>query len=215
MTRAGPLLVIQNRQRRVPVPSHWHALLERLTEHILTAEGLPPVVEVGVTWVDDQEIRDLNRRYRGKDRPTDVLSFPQWERGELAQLRRVLVNEGEGREAGAEPAEAAGAPVTPGDGDVPQTREAPGEGLAATAPAWWQRWLASDGALPLGDVVVSLERAVAQAQDFGHSLEREVAYLYVHGLLHLLGYDHPDGESERLMHNKAETALSACGLSRP
>ncbi|MGE5559456.1 MAG: rRNA maturation RNase YbeY [Chloroflexota bacterium] len=66
----------------------------------------------------------------------------------------------------------------------------------------------------LGDIVISLERAAAQAKEFGHSLEREIGFLFVHGLLHLLGYDHdtPDGEGD--MREREEATLQALGLTR-
>lgn len=73
------------------------------------------------------------------------------------------------------------------------------------------------GELPddlLGDIVISLERAVAQAAEYGHSLEREVGFLFVHGLLHLLGYDHDTPEGERDMREREEAALQAIGLRR-
>jgi probable rRNA maturation factor len=66
----------------------------------------------------------------------------------------------------------------------------------------------------LGDVVVSYPRAVAQAEDYGHSVEREVAYLVAHGVFHVLGYDHEE-ESERLrMRAKEEEALRPLGFTR-
>jgi probable rRNA maturation factor len=66
----------------------------------------------------------------------------------------------------------------------------------------------------LGDVLISVERASAQAQEFGHSVKRELCYLLVHGLLHLLGYDHVE-ESERLeMRRREEAVLAPLGLSR-
>lgn len=66
----------------------------------------------------------------------------------------------------------------------------------------------------LGDIVISLERAERQAEEFGHSVERELGYLAAHGLLHLLGYDHEtDGERER-MRALEEAALEALGLIR-
>jgi probable rRNA maturation factor len=66
----------------------------------------------------------------------------------------------------------------------------------------------------LGDVVVSYPRAMAQAEDYGHSVEREVAYLVAHGVLHVLGYDHEE-ESERLrMRQKEEEALRPLGFTR-
>lgn len=66
----------------------------------------------------------------------------------------------------------------------------------------------------LGDIVISLERAVAQADEYGHSVEREVGFLFVHGLLHLLGYDHDTPEGERDMRQREEAALQAIGLRR-
>ena len=69
--------------------------------------------------------------------------------------------------------------------------------------------------LLLGDIVLSLERAKVQAEDYGHSFEREVGFLCAHSVLHLLGYDHEDDEESRLeMREKEEKALSALELVR-
>lgn len=68
--------------------------------------------------------------------------------------------------------------------------------------------------LHLGDVVVSYPRAVAQAEEYGHSLERELAYLVAHGVLHLLGYDHEQEDERRIMREKEEAALGELGLAR-
>lgn len=69
--------------------------------------------------------------------------------------------------------------------------------------------------LLLGDIVLSLEHAKAQAEEYGHSFEREVGFLTAHSVLHLLGYDHEDDEESRLeMREKEEKALSALGLTR-
>lgn len=75
----------------------------------------------------------------------------------------------------------------------------------------------SDGPedLLLGDVIISLPRAEEQAREYGHSLEREVAFLAVHGTLHLLGYDHEAPETEREMMDLTERALAPLGLGRP
>jgi len=69
---------------------------------------------------------------------------------------------------------------------------------------------------PLGDMCISLERAVAQAKEFGHSVRREVGYLTIHSMLHLLGYDHMDeGEQKKQMRSREETiAATVPGLQR-
>ena len=71
------------------------------------------------------------------------------------------------------------------------------------------------GNFMLGDVVISLERAAAQAEEYGHSLQREIGYLTVHSMLHLLGYDHVDGGLEAVrMREKEEAVMSSVGLPR-
>ena len=70
-----------------------------------------------------------------------------------------------------------------------------------------------NGRILLGDVIISVEHALSQASAFGHSFEREMAYLTVHSLFHLMGYDHVDeGEEKRIMRGKEEAALSLIGL---
>ena len=72
-----------------------------------------------------------------------------------------------------------------------------------------------NGALMLGDIVISLERALEQSEMYGHSVEREVAFLTTHSMLHLLGYDHVNGgEEERIMRSKEEEVLVKMGLPR-
>jgi len=66
----------------------------------------------------------------------------------------------------------------------------------------------------LGDVVISVEQARRQAEDFGHSLAREMGFLTVHGILHLIGWDHETPDDERRMMAKTEDILGAIGLSR-
>lgn len=71
------------------------------------------------------------------------------------------------------------------------------------------------GRLPLGDMVISYERAVAQAEEFGHSIRRELGYLVVHSILHLLGYDHMDeGEQKSWMRQREEEIMNQVGMPR-
>ncbi|MBP1765021.1 MAG: metalloprotease ybeY [Firmicutes bacterium] len=118
-----------------------------------------PDAEVSLVLADDAYIQELNCHYRGKDMPTDVLSF--------------ALNEGE----------------------EPEIFDGPEENL-------------------LGDIIISLETAERQAVDYGHSIERELAFLTIHGLLHLLGYDHEQEEQRRVMRAEEERILSIIGLSR-
>lgn len=71
------------------------------------------------------------------------------------------------------------------------------------------------GAKMLGDIVISIEKAFAQAEEYGHPLQREIAFLTVHSLLHLLGYDHENGGLEAVhMREKEESVLTQLGLKR-
>ena len=66
----------------------------------------------------------------------------------------------------------------------------------------------------LGDIIISYQRALAQAEEFGHTKERELTYLAIHSLLHLIGYDHKDDESKKQMRGKEEELLTILGINR-
>ena len=88
---------------------------------------------------------------------------------------------------------------------------------AGDPPANWEEYKDPDsGLVPLGDICISLERAIAQAQEFGHSVRREVGYLTIHSMLHLLGYDHLDeGPQKKQMRSREEAIASAIpGMNR-
>lgn len=171
----------------------YAGLLQRAAEAALIHEGWTDA-EVSVVLTDDEEIHALNRDYRGVDRPTDVLSFPLWEaeEGPLDPTRFWG-----GWDGGTDPDDDVDAGF---DDDVELEPGAldpiPGQPVA------------------LGDIVISLDRARAQAQEYGHSLSRELAFLTVHGVLHLLGYDHDTYERERVMRAKEEAVLDSLDLRR-
>ncbi|MGI6148243.1 MAG: rRNA maturation RNase YbeY [Firmicutes bacterium] len=150
-------LLLNNEQSEYDAEQFRDFIVQAFVE-LLAAEGVDPDVEVSLTFVDDEQIRELNRSYRGKDAATDVLSFPQDDSDGFTSI--------------------------PG---MPRV---------------------------LGDIVISLPRAQEQAETFGHSLAREVVYLAVHGLLHLLGYDHETEEERIQMRAREEAVLNALGLRR-
>lgn len=89
--------------------------------------------------------------------------------------------------------------------------------IPGNPPTDWEEYRDPETELvPLGDMCISLERAKAQAKEFGHSVKREVGYLTIHSILHLLGYDHLDeGEMKRQMRSREETiAASIPGMKR-
>jgi probable rRNA maturation factor len=132
-------------------------------------------VELSVALVDDATIHALNRDYRGKDKPTDVLAFPLVVPGEP---RRTGVARSALGHGGAAPARASGR----------QRR-----GAATALP----RLTGITGLL--GDVILSIETARRQARGQKRPLLGELTMLLAHGLLHLLGYDHRTGTEERRM----------------
>lgn len=88
---------------------------------------------------------------------------------------------------------------------------------AGKPPMDWTEYMDPEtGMCPLGDMCISLERAIAQAKEFGHSVKREVGYLTIHSMLHLLGYDHMDeGEQKRQMRSREEAiAATIPGMQR-
>lgn len=143
-------------------------LMQRVMEQVLRDDGIEMEVVVGVTFVDPERIREINRAFRGIDSVTDVLSFPMIE-GMLHDAT-------------------------------------PSSLLGCVDP--------ETGALELGDLVICVERAKEQAEEYGHSARRELGYLSAHGMLHLLGYDHETEEERAQMRTREEEALKKCALTR-
>lgn len=112
-------------------------------------------VEFNIIIVDNNYIHDLNKKYRGIDRETDVISFALEDDKTFNPKTRVL-----------------------------------------------------------GDVYISLDKAISQAEEYGHSLERELCFLAVHGMLHLLGYDHMEKNEEEIMFKLQDEILNDAGITR-
>ena len=158
---SGLKIYFDDTQEEIRVTYKLKMLLRRAIIETLGYEGVDSDCEVSLTFTDNEGIRDINNRYRGIDKATDVLSFPQID----------YENEE----------------------DVDTYAEEP---------------------LMLGDIVISLERAVEQANEFGHSFERECAFLCVHSVLHLLGYDHElSEEDDEDMRRRQRDVMEIMGLS--
>lgn len=119
----------------------------------LNAENL----SLSVSFVDADEIHQLNKQYRDVDKKTDVLSFPAFNQGEIPNL---------------------------------------------------------DEEIAIGDVVICTDVAKAQAEEYGHSYERELIYLFVHSVFHLLGYDHETEDDKAIMRAKEENVMEMLGILR-
>ncbi len=176
------------------------ALLEKLKELLRLAGELEQVDsgEVALSFVDDETIRQLNKDYRGIDKATDVLSFAMTESTEDElpiyyddeNLEDVELEQlQEMSELGQ---------LDGGEDTLEEFEEEP-ENLLAE---------------PLGDIVISIPKALAQAEEYGHSAEREIGFLFVHGFLHLIGYDHMTEEDEKIMFGKQEEILAKAGITR-
>lgn len=136
--------------------------LIRLAELALQSEGLPDRCEVTINLVTDDEMADLNRRFMGREGPTDVLAFPLEE-------------------------------LVPGRVVQPSAHEPP---------------------LLLGDVFIAPAYVARQAETLGVAYADELRLMLVHGLLHLVGYDHVTEEEAAVMEERERSLLSRVGVSR-
>ncbi|MDD3000836.1 MAG: rRNA maturation RNase YbeY [Candidatus Riflebacteria bacterium] len=116
--------------------------VKKIACEIMMLEKIPDNAELSLVFCDDDTIKDLNNNYRGKNEPTDVLSFPM--------------------------------PQNKFDNFEPET-------------------------ILLGDIVISLDTALRQANELKHSLITEITFLLIHGILHLIGFDHINEEERKVM----------------
>lgn len=139
--------------------------IDELLQYAADYLKLPEDTEMSVTFMDNAAIQVINRDYRDKDQPTDVISFALEEETE-EELPIIF------------------------DDEMP--------------------------AMPrnLGDIMISVERAKEQASEYGHSYDRELGFLALHGFLHINGYDHMRPEDEKEMFGLQKEILDAYGLKR-
>lgn len=163
------------------------SLLEQVVAQVLSDEQASGAWELGIRVTTDEELRELNRAYRGVDAPTDVLSFGDYDDDGLVYEDDEDGEDGEGDEDAGEPIELDG--------------EAAGGGE-------------DEDARYLGDLAISYPRVAAQAAEYGHSRRRELCYLVAHGTLHLLGFDHETEEEAAAMREREEAALRRLGITR-
>lgn len=166
-------------------------LIEKLRQLLELAGKAENVTdgEVALTFVDDAEIQRLNKEYRNLDKPTDVLSFAMQEMGD--DEIEIIYDDEDFSESDLE--------------DVRRLDEEDEASENEDEDAFEE---------PLGDIIISVPRAIVQSEDYGHSVERELGFLFVHGFLHLIGYDHQTEEEEKVMFGKQEHILQQAGLVR-
>lgn len=141
-----------------------------VVEAALDYIGCPYEAQVNLLLTENQQIREMNRNFRGIDRPTDVLSFPMIDF------------------------------ETPGTFGFLEDRD--------------DCFDPESGELVLGDIVISKEKVLEQAEAYGHSVKREFAFLIAHSVLHLTGYDHMEEEERLCMEKKQKEILEKIQILR-
>lgn len=144
-------IFVDNRQSKVDIDEKILDTLMLVVKESLKVEELEEDFEVSISFVDNKEIKELNKEYRGIDMETDVLSFPM------------------------------------------------DDNLLVPTPL-------------LGDIIISVEKALEQSIEYGHSLERELAYLTAHSMLHLCGHDHMQSEEKTIMRDKEKEIMKNLGV---
>ena len=142
------------------VKDEWYQQIDSLLTFAKKKENINNDAELSVTFVDKDEIQNINKIYKDKDKVTDVISFALEEDEPDIEFNEL---------------------------DIPRV---------------------------LGDIIICTDVAKEQAENYGHSFERELGYLALHGFLHLLGYDHMNEEDEKEMFGRQDDILNAYGLTR-
>lgn len=136
------------------------SLINTVVKKALEMQNVTADVELSVVITDNNNIQQINKEFRDKDMPTDVLSFPGYEPEDIEAVKQA------------------------------------------------------DDLMVIGDIIISKEKVIEQAKEYENTFEREFAYLLVHGILHLLGYDHMEEAEKALMRKNEEMILTELNLSR-
>lgn len=166
------MLYTDNRQNIIEATEKLVNLINEVCNLALTEEEVNVPYQISLLFVDNNEIREINKDTRGIDKVTDVLSFPMLDYSEDKVFKDIYKNK-----------------------------------------KFDKIYLDGDE-LVLGDMLLSLERAKEQSIEYNHSFEREVCYLVVHSILHLLGYDHMCDKDKVKMRKREEEILEKLNITR-
>lgn len=166
------MIYLDNRQDKVEITKELEKSVEEIILYTLKEEEVTIPCEISVIFVDNEEIREINKDMRNIDKVTDVLSFPMLEYENHKVFKDLYI----------------------------------GYKFEITD--------LNEGNLVLGDMALSLERALQQSEEYGHSYLREVCYLVVHSILHLLGYDHMEEQDKIVMRKREEEILNRFNINR-
>lgn len=150
-------IIFDDRQEDFKINKALFEKIEDVVHACLMYEGYEDDYDISLSFVTNEEIRELNKNFRGIDKVTDVLSFPM---------------------------------LTEDEFDVEYEEYS------------------------LGDIVISTQKAIEQAEEYGHSIDREICFLVCHSMFHLLGYDHMDDNEAKEMHSRENDVLNRLGITR-
>jgi probable rRNA maturation factor len=166
------MIFIDNRQSKIEVTEKLEKVVKDVIEYTLTEEMVSIPCEVSIIFIDNEEIRIINKENRNIDKVTDVLSFPMLDYPDGKVFKEVY------------------------------------------SQYKFEETDFDDGSLVLGDIALSLEKVKEQSEEFYHSFFREAAYLTVHSMLHLLGYDHMEEDDKVVMRKREEEILEKFNITR-
>ncbi|WP_461612673.1 rRNA maturation RNase YbeY [Clostridium sp. Marseille-QA1073] len=166
------MIFLDNRQDKIEMAEELENKIKDIIEYTLKEEGVNIPFEISIIFIDNEEIRKINKEQRDIDKATDVLSFPMLDYEDGKVFKEMYLDY---------------------EFDFCDLNE---------------------GNLVLGDMALSLEKAAEQAEEYGHSFIREVMYLVVHSILHLLGYDHMEENDKVLMRKREEEILNKFNINR-
>lgn len=166
------MLYTDNRQNNLEVTEEFINKITEVCNYTLLEEQVKCPYQISLLFVDNNEIREINKETRNIDKETDVLSFPMLDYPKGKVFKEVYSNY-----------------------------------------HFDETYLDGDE-LVLGDMVLSLEKAMEQSIEYNHSYLREVSYLIVHSILHLLGYDHMEEDEKLIMRKREEEILIGLNITR-
>lgn len=174
----------------------YNNIINKVINECFMNEGLDKLnLYISITLTNPEKIHELNKKYRNVDRATDVLSFPMFEKNEIEEMLKEKIANIKTNNCNSNNSEE--------ENRIKNSQE-----LELNDNDNFEECDV------LGDLVISIPKVYEQAEEYGHSFERELAYMCVHGFYHLMGYDHIIDSDKVIMRKKEDEILNKLGITR-